>query len=59
MDEIGYIVIKGKIIKINIKGVFVSGDVQDNVYCQVVIVVGIGCMVVFDVECYLIEEGVI
>lgn len=53
----GYIKIKsgleGNVIVISVFGVFVVGDVVDYVYCQVVIFVGVGCMLVLDVEKYL------
>lgn len=49
----GYIVIclgsNGFVIMIMVFGVFVVGDVQDYVYCQVIMSVVIGCMVVLDV----------
>lgn len=52
----GYILMKsglqGNVMLMSVLGVFVVGDVQDNVYCQVIISVGMGCMVVFDVQCY-------
>lgn len=54
--ENGYIKVQfgiyGNVIQISILGVFVVGDVMDYIYCQVIIFVGIGCMVVLDVECY-------
>lgn len=33
MDDIGYLIVDFGMFKIKIKGVFVSGDVVDKVYC--------------------------
>lgn len=49
--------IEGNVMVISVEGVFVVGDVIDYVYCQVIILVGFGCMVVLDVEKFLDENN--
>lgn len=55
----GYLEIVFDFIRMLIFGVFVVGDVIDDIYCQVVMVVGMGCMVVFEVEKFFVEQEVV
>ena len=51
-DDNGYLVPRNH-TQTNIEGVFVSGDVHDSRYRQVVTAAGIGCQAALDAEKYL------
>lgn len=58
LDDMGYIVTKGKTTATNIEGVFAAGDVADPYYQQAVSAAGMGCRAALDAERFLLmHEG--
>lgn len=57
LDDLGYIIpSKDNVVKTNISGVFVAGDVSDPKYRQAIVAAGRGCMAMLEVQEYLNER---